>query len=146
MVKKLSKIRVLERKTSDFRLKTRCTEHSSMVTICVSKRAFRIGVIWANRILVAKVMAKILQRTWKLPKLGQIMISCQFCADLPAPGNSAPSMHNLTAQHRLTRIPLHQMGLIILKFGPECFSGIYWNFILYKMRWKTQKVQKWYIM
>jgi hypothetical protein len=76
---------------------------------CAPNRAFWIWVICVNRILVAKVMAKILQRTQKSPQLDKIMISCQFCADLPVPGNSAPSMCNLTAQHRLTRIALHHM-------------------------------------
>jgi hypothetical protein len=54
-------------------------------------------------------MAKSLQRIRKLPQLGQIMISCQFCADPPAPGISAPLMCNLTVQRHLTRILLHQM-------------------------------------
>jgi hypothetical protein len=26
------------------------------------------------------------------------------------------------------------MGMIILKLGPKCFSGIYWNLILYKVK------------
>jgi len=108
MVKQISKIRVLERKIEDLGLETRCTKRSWVATTCASKRAFRIGVICANRILVVKVIAKILQRTRKSPQLGKIMISCQFCADLPTLGNSAPSMCNLTAQHRLTQIPLHQ--------------------------------------
>jgi hypothetical protein len=60
------------------------------------------GVICPNQILVAKVMTKILSHTRKLPQLGQIRISCQSCADLPAPGNSVPLTCNLTAQHRLT--------------------------------------------
>jgi len=89
-------------------LETRRTERSWVATMCAPKTDFQIGVICANRILVAKVMAKLLQRIRKLPQLGQIMISCQFCADLPTPGNSAPLMCNLTTQHRLTRILLHQ--------------------------------------
>jgi hypothetical protein len=96
------------RRTWILGLETRRTEHSLMAMTCAPKRAFRIGVICANRILVAEVMAKLLQRTQKLLQLGLIMISCQFCADLPAPGISAPLMCNLTAHCHLTRILLHQ--------------------------------------
>jgi hypothetical protein len=82
----------------------RRTERSWVATTCAPKRAFRIGVICAKRILVAKVMVNLLQRTRKLPQLGQITISCQFCADPPAPGISAPLLCNLTAQRHQTRI------------------------------------------
>jgi hypothetical protein len=61
-------------------------------------------------------MAKILQRTRKSLQLGKIIISCQFCADLPVKGNLVPSMCNLTAQHRLTRIPLHQSDSFGMKY------------------------------
>jgi hypothetical protein len=37
------------------------------------------------------------------------MISCQFCVDLSASGNSVSSMCNLTTQHRLTRVPPHHL-------------------------------------
>jgi hypothetical protein len=79
-----------------------------VATTCAPKRSFQIWVICANRILVAKVISKILQHTQKLPKLGQITISCQSCTNPPASGNSATLICNLTAQHRLTRTPLHQ--------------------------------------
>jgi hypothetical protein len=71
-------------------------------------------------------MTKILQRTRKLPQLGQIMISCQFCADLLAPGNSAPLMCNLTAQHRLTQIPPASEWLPTLQY----FLFSFFNFFL----------------
>jgi hypothetical protein len=92
----MSKIRVFEGKTTDFGVKTRHTKHSTVATTCTPKRAFRIWVICANQTLVAKVMAKILSRTRKLLQLSQITISCQSCADLPAPGKLATSTCNLT--------------------------------------------------
>jgi hypothetical protein len=100
-------------------LETRCTERSSVATACAPNRAFQIGVISANRILIAKVMAKSLQRIQKLPQLGQIMISCQFCADPPAPSISAPLMCNLTAQRHLTRILLHHPNRLKGWFQPR---------------------------
>jgi hypothetical protein len=108
--KKNLKLGFFEGKIVDFGLETRRTKHNTVAMMCAPKRAFRIGVICANRTLIAKVMAKILSHIWKLPQLGQITISCQSWANLPTPSNSVPSMCNLKAQHRLTQIPLHQEG------------------------------------
>jgi len=71
--KKISKIKVFESKAANFGIKMRCSKRSWWPRR-VPKRAFRIGVICANRILVTKVLAKILQRTQKLPQLNYICI------------------------------------------------------------------------
>jgi hypothetical protein len=43
-------------------------------------------------------------------------------------------------------IDVNLIELIILKLKPECFSGIYWNFVLRKVKWKSHSIQKGYIM
>ncbi|KAE8665005.1 Protein WALLS ARE THIN 1 [Hibiscus syriacus] len=79
-----------------------------MWTACMSKGAFRIGVLCAISIPVAKIMAKRLKRTQNGPNEEHITINSRLCADLPTHGISAPSRCNLTAHHHLSRIPLHQ--------------------------------------
>ncbi|KAE8706115.1 putative S-domain-2 5 [Hibiscus syriacus] len=76
---------------------------------CASKRAFRIGVLCAILTPVAKVMAKRLKHTQNDPNKEHVTINSRLCADLPTHGISAPSTCNLTAQHHLSRIPLHQV-------------------------------------
>ncbi|KAE8716386.1 Detected protein of unknown function [Hibiscus syriacus] len=83
-------------------------ERSSMWRACASKRAFRIGVLCAILTPVAKVMAKRLKHTQNDPNKEHVTINSRLCADLPTHGISAPSTCNLTAQHHLSRIPLHQ--------------------------------------
>ncbi|KAE8681372.1 hypothetical protein F3Y22_tig00111330pilonHSYRG00416 [Hibiscus syriacus] len=84
-------------------------EHSSMWRACASKRAFRIGVLCAILTPVAKVMAKRLKHTQNDPNEEHVTINSRLCADLPTHGISAPSTCNLTAQHHLSRIPLHHI-------------------------------------
>ncbi|KAE8674994.1 hypothetical protein F3Y22_tig00111708pilonHSYRG00490 [Hibiscus syriacus] len=79
-------------------------ERSSM-RACASKRAFRIGVLYAILTPVAKVMAKRLKHTQNDPNEKHVTINSRLCADLPTHGISAPSTCNLTAQHHLSRIP-----------------------------------------
>jgi hypothetical protein len=43
---------------------------------------------------------------------------------------------------RSISLDIDLMGLIIIKLRPECFSVIYWNFVLFKMRCESHKVQK----
>ncbi|KAE8660893.1 hypothetical protein F3Y22_tig00116944pilonHSYRG00042 [Hibiscus syriacus] len=76
---------------------------------CASKRAFRIGVLCAILTPVAKVMAKRLKHIQNDPNKEHVTINSRLCADLPTHGISAPSTCNLTAQHHLSRIPLHQI-------------------------------------
>ncbi|KAE8684007.1 Respiratory burst oxidase [Hibiscus syriacus] len=83
-------------------------ERSSMWRACASKRAFRIGVLCAILTPVAKVMAKRLKHTQNDPNKEHVTINSRLCADLPTHGISAPSTCNLTAQHHLSQIPLHQ--------------------------------------
>ncbi|KAE8658550.1 hypothetical protein F3Y22_tig00116971pilonHSYRG00778 [Hibiscus syriacus] len=83
-------------------------ERSSMWRACASKRAFRIGVLCTILTPVAKVMAKRLKHTQNDPNEEHVTINSRLCADLPTHGISAPSTCNLTIQHHLSRIPLHQ--------------------------------------
>ncbi|KAE8677832.1 hypothetical protein F3Y22_tig00111495pilonHSYRG00090 [Hibiscus syriacus] len=55
-------------------------------------------------------MAKRLKHTQNGPNKEHITINSHLCADLPTHGISAPSRYNLTAQHHLSRIPLHQIA------------------------------------
>ncbi|KAE8698186.1 hypothetical protein F3Y22_tig00110602pilonHSYRG00322 [Hibiscus syriacus] len=52
-------------------------------------------------------MAKRLKHTQNDPNEEHVTINSRICADLPTHGISAPSTCNLTAQHHLSRIPLH---------------------------------------
>ncbi|KAE8730444.1 hypothetical protein F3Y22_tig00002942pilonHSYRG00017 [Hibiscus syriacus] len=103
-------------------------EHSSMWRACASKRAFRIGVLCAILTPVAKVMAKRLKHTQNDPNEEHVTINSRLCADLPTHGISAPSTCNLTAQHHLSRISLHQELLGISRtsspFLPSSSIGI----------------------
>ncbi|KAE8732726.1 hypothetical protein F3Y22_tig00001777pilonHSYRG00023 [Hibiscus syriacus] len=85
-------------------------EHRSMWRACTLKRAFRIGVLCAILTPVAKVMAKRLKHTQSDPNEEHVTINSRLCTDLPIHGISAPSRCNLTAQHHLSRIPLHHMA------------------------------------
>ncbi|KAE8661030.1 Importin subunit beta-1 [Hibiscus syriacus] len=69
-----------------------------------------LGVLCAILTPVAKVMAKRLKHTQNDPNEEHVTINSCLCADLPTHGISAPSTCNLTAQHHLSRIPLHQNG------------------------------------
>ncbi|KAE8696864.1 hypothetical protein F3Y22_tig00110637pilonHSYRG00103 [Hibiscus syriacus] len=94
-------------------------ERSSMWRACASKRAFRIGVLCAILTPVAKVMAKRLKHTQNDPNKEHVTINSRLCADLPTHGISAPSTCNLTAQHHLSQIPLHQSPRVGKRLGAK---------------------------
>ncbi|KAE8694013.1 Histidine kinase 1 [Hibiscus syriacus] len=77
---------------------------------CASKGAFRIGVLCAILIPVAKVMTKRLKHTQNDPNEEHVTINSRLYADLPIHGISTPSRCNLTIQHHLSRIPCITVG------------------------------------
>ncbi|KAE8673504.1 hypothetical protein F3Y22_tig00111783pilonHSYRG00558 [Hibiscus syriacus] len=73
-------------------------------------------------------MAKLWPKDWNILKHTQndtneehVTINSRLCVDLPTHGISAPSTCNLTAQHHLSRIPLHHK---LSDKVPEGFSNL----------------------
>jgi Ca2+/Na+ antiporter len=61
-----------------------------------------------------------------------LVITCSILGTLSSRINPNPLSWNKMMRNISLDVDL--MGMIILKLGPECFSDIYSNFVLYKVR------------
>jgi hypothetical protein len=81
----------------------------------------------------------------------KLLVNTSMCWVIAFSIVGTPSRRNpnpLSLNKAIRNIPLDVdlIELIILKLEPYCFSGIYSNFVLCKVRRKIHKVQKGYIV